>query len=180
MATEAKTNPKTSRKKGAKTIAREYFEAVGHRDLDAAMDLWEPGGKGAIHGLVELRVPDGYREWFGNLFRAFPDFEMEILDIVAAGEQAAVRWRAVGTFSGPASFEGLHPTGARVEMEGCDLLTVRDGKIRDNRAYMNAAELARQIGAMPPAGSVGEKLMLGSVNARTAAATAVRRLRNRG
>ena len=32
-------------------------------------------------------------------------------------------------------------------MEGCDLLTIRDGLVRENRAYMNATEMARQLGA---------------------------------
>ena len=40
-------------------------------------------------------------------------------------------------------------------------------------------EMARQMGAMPPAGSVGEKAMFGAVNARTAAAGAIQRLRDR-
>ena len=78
---------------------------------------------------------------------------MEIVEIVAEGEKAAVRWRAHGTFSGDASFEGLDPNGARVDVEGCDVLTVRNGRIEHNDAYMNGAEMIRQLGALPPAGS---------------------------
>ena len=48
-------------------VARAYFEAVGRRDLDAMTAFYEPGGTGEIHGLIELRVPDTYRAWFGNL-----------------------------------------------------------------------------------------------------------------
>jgi predicted ester cyclase len=177
---EAKTETKPKRKKGAKTVAKEYFEAIEVQDVDRMMSMWEPGGKDSIYGMVELEVPGTYSAWFRNLFNAFPDFRFETLDIVAAGEQAAVRWRAEGTFTGPARFEGLNPTGARVEIEGIDLLTVRDSKIQQNLAYTNVAELGRQIGAMPPAGSVGEKLMVGSVNALTAASDAVRKLRQRG
>ena len=117
------------------------------------------------------------KAWFGNLFRAFPDFAMEVADMVAYGDKAAVRWTATGTFTGPGKFEGLAPTGARVELEGLDLLTIEDGLIVENRAYTNATEMARQMGAMPPAGSVGEKAMLGAVNARTAAVGAIQRLR---
>ena len=179
MATETKTETKSKRKKGAKTIAKEFFAAIADRDVDKMMSMWEPGGKGFIYGMVELEVPGTYSAWFRNLFRAFPDFSFEVLDIVASGEQAAVRWRATGTFSGPAQFEGLSPTGARVELEGIDLLTISDGKIRQNLAYTNSTEMGRQLGAMPPAGSVGEKLMLGSVNARTAAIGAIRKLRDR-
>jgi hypothetical protein len=67
----------------------------------------------------------------------------------------------------------MRPTGARVDTEGLDLLTIRDGLIEENRAYTNAAELARQLGALPPVGSVRERVMVGSLNA----ATRVRRRR---
>lgn len=167
MPTAEKT--KNSKKASAKQVATSYFEAVGNRDLDAMMEHWEPGGYGYIHGVADLRAPDGYRQWFGALFRAFPDFKMEIVDLVAYGDKAAVRWRATGTFNGTARFEGMEPTGARVDMEGCDLLTIRDGLVQENRAYMNSTEMARQLGAMPPAGSAGEKAMLGAVNLRTRA-----------
>ena len=76
---------------------------------------------------------------------------------MASGEKAAVRWRASGTFSGIGRFEGLDPNGARVDLQGCDVLTVRDGRIQRNDAYMNGAEMARQLGALPPAGSAGRK-----------------------
>ena len=157
-------------KQSAKQVATAYFAAIGNRDVDAMMELWEPGRYGYLYGIAALRAPEGYRRWFGEtLFRAFPDYEMEVLDIVAYGEKAAVRWRATGTFTGPVRFEGLEATGARIEIEGLDLLTIRDGLIRENRAYTNAAEIARQLGAMPPAGSLGERAMLGAVNLRTRA-----------
>ena len=122
----------------AATVGRAYFEAVGRRDLDAMTAFYEPGGTGEIHGLVELHVPDSYRAWFGDLFAAFPDFELEIVEIVAEGNKAVVRWSAIGTFNGSTRFEGLDPNGARVEIQGCDVLTVRDGSILHNDAYMNA------------------------------------------
>ena len=169
------TKAAPAKKASAKQVATSYFEAVGRRDLDAMMEHWEPGGHGYIHGMATLRAPEGYREWFGAMFRAMPDFMMEIEDMVAYGDKAAVRWKAKGTFTGPGKFEGLNATGASVSMEGCDLLTIRDGLIRENRGYVNATEMARQLGAMPPAGSPGEKAMLGAVNLRTRAKGLIKR-----
>jgi predicted ester cyclase len=108
------------------------------------------------------------------MFGAFPDFAMEATDVVAYGDKAAVRWAATGTFSGTGKFEGLTPNGASISLEGLDLLTIRDGLIRVNHAYTNPTELARQVGAMPPAGSIGERAMLTAVNARTAAVKAIK------
>jgi steroid delta-isomerase-like uncharacterized protein len=157
----------TSETTDVATIARAYFEAVGRRDLDAMTEFYAPGGVGEIYGLVRLEVPDSYRAWFGDLFRAFPDFEMEIVEIVAAGEKAAVRWQATATFNGATNFEGLAPNGSNVDVQGCDVLTIREGRIQHNDAYMNGAEMLRQLGALPPAGSVPEKAMTALLNLKT-------------
>jgi steroid delta-isomerase-like uncharacterized protein len=161
----------------AAAIARGYFEAVGRRDLEAMTAFYEPGAVGEIYGLVKLTVPGTYRAWFGDLFRAFPNFEFEIVEIVAEGEKAAVRWRANGTFDGDAKFEGMDPNGARVAVQGCDVLTVRDGRIQHNDAYMNGAEMMRQLGALPPEGSLAEKATLAALNVKTRLLAALRKRR---
>jgi predicted ester cyclase len=153
----------------AATVARAYFDAVADRDVEAMAACWEPGASDVIHGVVEMTVPEDLRTWFGSLFAAFPDFRFEVLDVLAEGEKAAVRYRATGTFAGPPSarFEGLIPNGNRVDVQGCDVLTVRDGLIRRNDAYLNGAEMARQLGALPPAGSAPEKALSAALNLKT-------------
>jgi predicted ester cyclase len=162
-------------KRSTAEVARSYFEAVGRQDLDAMEAHYEPGAVGAIHGLVDLRVGGNYREWFGTLFRAFPDWKFEILDIVAEGDRAAVEWHASGTFSGDARFEGMEPNGASVDVQGCDIVTIRDGRLVDNQAYTSGTEIARQLGALPPQGSVAERGMTGALNLRTRVAGLLRR-----
>ena len=164
----------TSEATDAGTVARSYFEAVGRRDLDAMTEHYAPDGAGEIYGLVRLEVQTNYRQWFGDLFRAFPDFEFEIVEIVAAGEKAAVRWRAHGTFDGDTRFEGMQPNGARVAVQGCDVLTVREGRIAHNDAYMNGAEMMRQLGALPPQGSGAERATLAALNLKTRLLRALR------
>ncbi len=157
------------------SIARSYFEAIAVRDLDAMTEFYEVGGTGEIHGLVELTAPHSYRVWFANLFAAFPDFRFEILDVVAEGDVAAVRWHATGTFNGGARFEGVDPTGAKVDLTGCDVLRIRNGKIHRNDAYMNGAQMAQQLGALPPTGSLPERAMLAALNLKTRLAGALGR-----
>ena len=151
----------------AAAVGRAYFEAVGARDLDAMTALWEPGAIDEIHGLASMRAPEEIREWFSNTFRAVPDFRMEILDLIASGEKVAVRWHMTGTFSGDARFEGAIATGEKIDITGCDVLTVRDGRIVRNDAYMNGMQMGRQLGVFPPQGSGQERAMIGAVNAKT-------------
>ncbi len=83
------------------------------------------------------------------------------------GEQTAVRWRVEATFAGPGPFQGFEPNGARVVMEGCDVVTVRDGLIQHNDAYLDSMDIARQLGLLPPAGSPAEAQMARLANVRT-------------
>jgi predicted ester cyclase len=176
---EAEAKTKTPRKKGAKSVVREYFDGLAEQDLDRALAVWKPGSIDHMYGMGDLDAPAGMRTWFTNLFGAFPDWRFEVLELIASGEHAAARWRVSATFAGPGRFQGIAPTGAKVELEGCDMFRVADGKIVENNAYSNGMQLAQQLGVLPPQGSVGERAVTGLVNARTAAAETLRRLRER-
>jgi hydroxyacylglutathione hydrolase len=166
QATEATARERAARTPGPARVARTYFEAVAARDIDGMVSWWAPGGVENIVSIGELSVPDGLRAFFGELFAALPDMTFEVLDLVAARNQAAVRWRATGTFCG-GPFQGIEPTGARIAIEGLDLLTIEDGLIRRNDAYNDGMELARQMGVMPPRDSVAERGMTNAFNTRT-------------
>jgi steroid delta-isomerase-like uncharacterized protein len=157
----------TSSPTDAAAVGSAYFEAVTRRDAGGMAALWEPGGIDELHGVVALRAPEEVREWFANTFAAVPDMRMEVLDLVADGEKVAVRWRMTGSFSGKARFEGMLATGAAIDITGCDVLTVRKGRIQRNDAYMNGAQLARQLGALPPQGSLAERAMTAALNLKT-------------
>jgi glyoxylase-like metal-dependent hydrolase (beta-lactamase superfamily II)/predicted ester cyclase len=129
--------------------------------------FWAPGGVENIAPLGRpLGVPDEMIAFFDETFAAMPDMHFEVLDVVAARNQAAVRWRATGTFSG-GSFQGIQPTGSRVKLEGIDLLTVEDGKIVRNDAYYDSGQFARAVGLLPPQESTTERRMAAAFNART-------------
>lgn len=146
-------------------IAKQYFEALNAHDLDAAVALWEPGAVDRFVGQLEVSAPEGVREYFTALFAAFPDFSLEVLDVTTARNRTAIRWRARGTFAG--QFRGLDPNGARMEIEGCDVLTVADEKIRHNDAYVDTGDIARKLGFLPPPGSKAEARLAKLANVRT-------------
>jgi predicted ester cyclase len=159
----------------AAAVARSYFAAVAARDVEAMAACWEPGGVDELHGVATLIAPDGVRDWFAELFAAMPDFRMEVIEVIASGEKAAVHWHITGTFTGPGRFEGLLPTGASLDLQGCDLLTVRDGRVHRNDAYSNGAQMARQLGVLPPDGSGQERAMIRATNLKTRASGLFRR-----
>ena len=171
---------KAKRKKGATTLARAYFEALGEHDLEAAAALWKPGSMDRLVGMVEFPVPSPeFHSWFGSLFAAVPDFSFEIVSITAQKDTAATRYLARGTFDGTGKFEGLVPNGAKLAVEGCDVTVVSDGLIVANHGYINGADMARQLGALPPQGSFAERATTGALNAKVAAAGAIQRFLDR-
>jgi steroid delta-isomerase-like uncharacterized protein len=158
-------------------IAKRYFRAAADRDVDAMVACWAPGGLERFVGQQELTAPGGVREYFTGLFAAFPDFRFEVIDTTASRARVAVRWRASGTFAGPGSFQGFAPNGARIEVEGCDVLTVADDLIQRNDAYLDGGDVARQLGFLPPAGSTGEARLTRLANLRTRLESWVRGVR---
>jgi glyoxylase-like metal-dependent hydrolase (beta-lactamase superfamily II)/predicted ester cyclase len=148
-------------------VARRYFEALAAHDIDAAVDCWVPGGIDRFVGQQELVAPEGVCQYFTELFSAFPDFKFEILDTTTYRDRTAVRWRARGTFAGPGMFQGFVANGARVDIEGCDVVTVQDDKIQHNDAFIDNGWIARQLGFLPPAGSPVEARLAKLANLRT-------------
>src|SRR5919108_2833415 len=146
-------------------VVEDYFEALARRDADAMAALWAPDGQEHIAGQLDAIGPHGVREYFTELFAAFPDFDLTVRSTVADGDRTAVHWTAVGTMAGP--LWGLSPTGARVSFEGIDVLQVRDGRIARNDAVVDGMSAARAIGLLPPAGSGAEQRLLSAFNAKT-------------
>ncbi|HVE27339.1 MAG TPA: nuclear transport factor 2 family protein [Sporichthya sp.] len=150
------------------SVVREYFAALHDRDLKRAVACWVPsGGVEAVPGNRNLPVPDGILGFFGPLFDAMGEWKLEIIETTAQDDRVVVHWRVTAGFTGPGSFDGFKPTGARGEVTGLDQLTVRDGLIVRNDAYFDGMELGRAIGLMPPVGSRQDKGMKVMVNLQT-------------
>lgn len=136
-------------------------------DAEAMVACWEPGGVDRIVGQAEVVAPDGVRAYFGELFRAFPDLQVEILAELASEDEYWVRWTGRGSLSGSVPYNGIAPNGRAIELEGCDCFQIRAGRIAANNAYVDGATLARQLGLLPAAGSGAERAMLAAFNLTT-------------
>ncbi len=163
----------------AEQVVRDYFDALARKEVDGAAELWREGCIDRLHGVAELEARAGVRDYFTELFGAFPDWSFEVVELAASGELVAVRWRTRATFSGPGRFQGIAPNGASVELEGCDMLRVLDGEIVENNAYTNGMQIAEQLGLLPAQDSAAGRAMTAAFNARTSATAGLRRLLER-
>ena len=156
------------------SAAREYFESIRCGDTAPQEHAYAEDATITIHGVLEDAGKRDLIAYFEELWAAVPDFRFELLDLVEDGEQAAARWRITGTFAGPGRFQGLDPTGARLDLQGVDVVTLRDGRIVRNDAYADGATVARQLGALPPKDSPAEQRLTALTNTRTKVAGRLR------
>jgi len=156
-------------------VARAVFDAVAKKDLDGIVAAGAPDSVDDFVAIGEIRGHDAVRAFFRELFAAFPDFTMTVDKMVADDTAAVVQWHAAGTFTG-GPFQGIAPTGRRVEVRGVDVMEIADGLVQHNTIYYDGATFARQIGLLPGLGSRADRALLAAFNAKT---TLSQRIRDR-
>jgi steroid delta-isomerase-like uncharacterized protein len=159
-------------------VARATFDAVSRKDLDGIVATGVPGYVDDFVAIGEIRGHEAVRAFFRELFAAFPDFTMTVDRVVADDTSAAVQWHAAGTFTG-GPFQGIAPTGRRVDIRGVDVMEIADGLIQHNTIYYDGATFARQIGLLPGLGSRADQALLAAFNAKTTLSQRVRDRRRR-
>jgi ketosteroid isomerase-like protein len=122
-------------------LARQAWDAVSRRDLDAFLALMDPSvvamprilavEGGALHG------HDGVRKWWESIFGVFPDFDAEVLGIRAVGDVTFSNVRAHGRGEGSDTpFEDAIWVVAQV----------RDGKVVRWQTFPSEAEALEAAG----------------------------------
>lgn len=91
--------------------------------------------------------PEGMKLVTGMFISAFPDFHVELLDIVAEGDMVATRGVFTGTHHG--EFMGIPPTGKAVKVSYIDLWRLKDGKAVENWVQMDQLGMLQQLGVAP-------------------------------
>ncbi len=117
-------------------------KAVVGRLIDEVLNS---GRMEVIDEIYSAELAPAARRWIEPFRTAFPDVEMQTLELVAEGERVVGRYRCSGTQLGP--WRGREPTGKR--MDGIDevyFFTVRDGRIIEAWGLEDAAKRIRQLG----------------------------------
>jgi hypothetical protein len=102
---------------------------------------------GDLELLDELCSPEmagPARAWIGPFREAFPDVEMEIVELVAEDEKVAGRFKCSGTHLG--EWRGQPPTGRRFEdIDEVYFFRVVDGRIASAWGLEDTATRLRQL-----------------------------------
>ena len=80
---------------------------------------------------------------------AFPDFRIDVEDMLAEGDKVAVRIVLSGTHQG--EFLGMPGSGRRFSAAGIDIVRVRAGQVVEHWGVTDTLGMMQQLGALPAA-----------------------------
>jgi steroid delta-isomerase-like uncharacterized protein len=107
-----------------------FAEAWNRHDLDALMSMmtddcvFEASAGPEVNG-QRSEGREAVRAAYASVFAAFPDARWRNPRHFIAGNRAVSEW----------TFTGTQRDGTRVEVNGCDLFTFRDGQIAVKNSY---------------------------------------------
>jgi steroid delta-isomerase-like uncharacterized protein len=133
-----------------KAIAKRFIEEmVNQGNLDLADELYTD--EFSFHhpfAPEPAKGPDGMKQMVGAFRTAFSDLHLEIDDLVAEGDKVALRLTTSGTNDG--ELMGALATGKRATWSLVHWMTIRDGKIVEDRAVADRMGLMEQLGHLQP------------------------------
>ena len=116
-----KTIP-TSEAKSLALLER-FADAWNRHDLDALMSMMADDC--VFEASAGPEIAGQRSEGKAAVFEAFPDAQWANARHFIAGNRAVSEW----------TFTGTHSDGRRVEVNGCDLLTLREGKVAIKNSF---------------------------------------------
>ncbi len=130
------------------TLMRRFFdEIVNGGDLDLIDELIAPDviEHEAFPGLEPNR--EGIKQFLGLFRRAFPDLHFEVRDLLAEGDRVAARVRITGTHRG--EFNGIPPTGRRIDVAALDICRIEGGRLAEHWGNTDTLGMLQQLGVIP-------------------------------
>ena len=91
---------------------------------------------------------EGVEQFAAGLYRAFPDANMTVTQMITAGPDCFVHFKATGTNTGPLP-NGSEATGRAMSFQGLAHVVVENGKVRQDWVYYDALGLFKQLGLVP-------------------------------
>jgi len=112
-----------------KALARRVYEIVSTGDFGQAEEIVDQDAPdNELHpDDPPAKLIDTFKETFSEAREGFPDLSITVEDVMAEGDRVAARVTMRGTHLG--EFQGIAPTGKRVEVKAMDMFRISNGKI---------------------------------------------------
>jgi predicted ester cyclase len=96
----------------------------------------------------DLVGPDAWKTRINETRAAFPDFRVEVHDVLVDGDRSAVRFSVSGTHQG-APYMGFEPTGTVMTFDGIVIARRIDGKLVEEWEMIDTAAALRALTPSP-------------------------------
>ncbi|MHC9294949.1 nuclear transport factor 2 family protein [Mycobacterium sp. LTG2003] len=130
-------------------IAEKYNAAWNANDLEAILGLQGEDMVFQLHaaGFEPAVGAEAVRTQFAYFLDAWDGLRFEARDVRVAGELIANEYRFSATLVKPFPLQGdlIAPSSRRVEADGVDVITVRDGLVRTKHMYLDTLAMRRQL-----------------------------------
>lgn len=129
-----------------KDLVRRFFETIEEENYDALKDfchdnyVFYPQIDTPFHGV------EGLIQSEKKNFDAFPGFKMPIVEMVAEGDTVAAYFIFEGKHTG-IPFAGVPAAGKEARFSLMILLRISEGKIIEQRSFVDVHDIIRQIKA---------------------------------
>ena len=114
----------------------------GATSADVAAMYHEDGVRRDVNTSMVSEGPKGMTAFADMFFAAVPDAVCEVRTQVERGSTVAIEWTWSGTHTG--DIEGWPATGKTFVLEGCNIIELDGGLIRDERSYWDWDSLRNQ------------------------------------
>lgn len=129
-----------------KSLARRIFDYFNRHDLDAIGREHSPNYVSHVSGSQPMDWP-AHRQMIEGFYQAFPDFRLNIEDLMGEDDKVTIRFTAEGTHQG--SFQGISATGKKVKIDGIVIMRFEDNKRVEEWLVIDSMGLMKQLGAIP-------------------------------
>jgi len=100
-----------------------------------------------LHTVPEVKGKANAKAYYENFVVGFSDRNFIVKEIFADGDKLVKYWEFKGKHTG--NFFGIPATGKDVDVLGCTIAKMKDGKIAEEQDFMDNLEFMRQLGLMP-------------------------------
>jgi steroid delta-isomerase-like uncharacterized protein len=97
-----------------------------------------------LHTVPEIKGKDSAKAYYANYVTGFSNRQFIVKEILGKGNKVVKYWQFKGTHTG--TFFGIPATGKTVDVIGCTIATVVDGKITEEQDFFDNYEFLKQIG----------------------------------
>ncbi len=128
-----------------KFYSKVWDVAINEGNVSILDDAYAPDV--VLHTVPEIKGSANAKAFYANYVSGFSDRQFIIKETFAQGNKLTKYWQFKGTHTG--DFFGIPATAKKVDVIGCTIATIVNGKITEERDFFDNLEFLRQLGLLP-------------------------------